>query len=304
MENLPLVSVIMPAYNVSKVIAESIESVLSQSYRNWELVVINDGSTDNTLVICKHFQRRDNRIILINLKNNVGLCNARNTGLFRARGELVAFLDSDDLWEKSKLEIQVLFHLETKARISHTNFIWFNERGRLKRLIPRSLNVLSKKAGFLYPYICYRNRIGILTVMLERSLIQEVNYFDYSDTCEDYFLWIKIARKGYKFGYINKKLSRYRVSENSMLHQVDRFKRARKKVISEVSNSDNNLNASKMWKYYYGNYGLIYYRLKNYKLAILYYIKCIKYCPLHYISLFVLPHLVLIKLKQVLDRVF
>ncbi|MDE0471745.1 MAG: glycosyltransferase family 2 protein [Ekhidna sp.] len=303
MKNLPLVSVIMPAYNVSKVIAESIESVLSQSYRNWELIIINDGSSDDTLAVSKHFQGRDNRITLINLKHNVGAANARNTGLLRAKGELIAFLDSDDLWERGMLEIQVSFHLKTQVKISHTNFVWFNERGVVNRLISRLLYVISKKSGILYPHICYRNRINFSTVMLEKSLVEEVNYFDDIDTNEDYYLCIKIAKKRYNFGYINRKLAKYRILENSLSHQTDRFKRDRKKLISNVSQSDDNLNAGMMWKYYYGNYGLIHYRSKNYKLAILYYIKCIKCCPLHYISLLVLLHLALIKLKQGFNKV-
>jgi len=139
MENLPLVSVIMPAYNASKTIAESIESVLSQSYRNWELIIINDASTDNTSAVSKHFREKDSRIILVDLKHNVGVYNARNTGLLRAGGELIAFLDSDDLWERGMLETQVSFHLKTQVKISHTNFIWFNERGVVNRLISRSL---------------------------------------------------------------------------------------------------------------------------------------------------------------------
>ena len=304
MQDLPLVSVIMPAYNVSKVIAESIGSVLSQSYRNWELIVINDASTDNTLAVSEQCMRSDNRIILINLKHNVGAANARNTGLWKSKGELIAFLDSDDLWDRSKLEIQVFFHLKTQVKISHTNFIWFNERGVVNRLISRSLYALSRRDGILYPNICYRNPINFSTVMLEKSLIEEVNYFDDVDTTEDYHFCIKIAKKGHKFGYIHKKLAKYRILENSLSHQIDRCKKTRKRIISEVSNSDHNVNASKMWKYYYGNYGLIYYRLKNYKLAILYYTRCIRCYPLHYISLFVILHLALIKLKQVLNRVF
>jgi len=140
--------------------------------------------------------------------------------------------------------------------------------------------------------------------MLEKSLVEEVNYFDDFRTQGDYRLWLKIAKRGYEFGYINKKLLKYRLSKNSLSQQMDIFRKDRKKIISEVSNSDDNINVSKMWKYYYGNYGLIYYRLKNYKLAILYYIRCIRCYPLHYISLFVLFHLFLIKLKQVLNRVF
>ena len=294
----------MPAYNAQETIAEAIESVLFQSYRNWELIIINDKSTDDTGAISEYFRERDNRIILINLKHKVVVSDARNTGLQKAKGEFIAFLDSDDLWESSKLETQVFFHLKTKMRISHTNLTRFNEKGIMKT---SSLNYLllafSKKSGNLYPNICYRNRLGMLTVMLEKSLAEEVNGFN-NHIDNEVYLWIKIARKGYKFGYIDKKLARYRVSKNNLTHQIGRCKRIRKRLIFELSDPSYSLNASLLWKYYYRYFGTMHRSSQNYKLAVLYYIKSVKYCPFHYITVFALLYLCSAGVRYILTKFF
>src|SRR5882757_4082321 len=104
--NTPLVSVIMPAYNAEKYIAEAINSVKQQTYTAWELIVIDDGSTDNTAAIIKKYAGTDNRI-MYTYQANGGQGKARNNGLKKATGEYVAFLDADDLWIPEKLNTQV-----------------------------------------------------------------------------------------------------------------------------------------------------------------------------------------------------
>ena len=123
MSSKPLVSIIMPAYNVEKTIKESIESVINQTYTNWELNIINDGSTDKTLEVINFF--KDDRIVLIEQKN-LGVANARNNGLKHSKGELVAFLDSDDLWCKEKLETQLKFMQKNELQFSYTQSYSFS----------------------------------------------------------------------------------------------------------------------------------------------------------------------------------
>src|ERR1044071_7783966 len=102
----PLVSVIMPAYNAERYIAASVRSVLAQTYQNWELIIVDDGSTDGTAAVAKSFAEADGRVRYV-YQPNGRLGNARNTGIRHARGPLIAFLDSDDLWMERKLELQL-----------------------------------------------------------------------------------------------------------------------------------------------------------------------------------------------------
>ena len=121
---IPLVSIIMPAYNTEKYIQASIDSVLNQTFTNWELIIINDGSTDSTVEIVKENQKRDHRIILINQVNKKQAA-ARNAGFKISKGEWIAILDSDDLWVNNKLEIQ----LESceKADVIYSSGIFYYE---------------------------------------------------------------------------------------------------------------------------------------------------------------------------------
>ena len=104
-----LVSIIMPAYNAEKYIEEAIQSVLKQTYTNWELIIVNDCSTDKTEQIIKKYQEQDQRIRLCSLTKNQGVANARNTAIKNAVGRYLAFLDSDDIWLQEKLEKQINF---------------------------------------------------------------------------------------------------------------------------------------------------------------------------------------------------
>ncbi len=105
----PLVSIITPVYNCERYLADTIESILSQTYENWELLLINDASHDGSSEIAKHYQSKDHRIHLFHLSSNSGAAVARNLGLTRATGKYVAFLDGDDLWKPQKLARQVHF---------------------------------------------------------------------------------------------------------------------------------------------------------------------------------------------------
>lgn len=109
-----LCSVIMPAYNSEKYIDEAIESVIRQTYKNWELIIVNDASTDDTEKIIKSYEEKDKRIKLISLAENQGVANARNMAIQIAEGRYIAFLDADDYWEKEKLQEQIKFMKKIK----------------------------------------------------------------------------------------------------------------------------------------------------------------------------------------------
>lgn len=283
--SVPEVSVVMPAYNAEKTISESINSVIKQTYSNWELIVINDGSNDNTLNILNLFAETERRIVIINLTKNGGLPNARNEGCKLAKGKYIAFLDSDDLWSVNKLTIQVEFHYSNpKIRISHTNFDSFVENGIVKRPFSRIIDKTNTKTGLLYPGICYRNTIGVLTVMLDKNLLKEVGYFDASMwTLEDQDLWVRIAKENKEFGYIDKILAFYRISPGGLSKKVGRYKKAYKYYIKKFNNASG-IDSKMLWRFYYRNFGTLYLDKKEFRLSKLYFWKSILISPVDLIS--------------------
>ena len=132
-----LISIVMPAYNSEKYIRNSIKSVINQTYKNWELIIIDDYSTDNTVSIIEEFQNKN--IHLIKNKKNSGAAISRNKGIKLAKGNYIAFLDSDDLWNKEKLEKQINFMKSNNYDFTYTSFTYLKERKTKKVIIPEKL---------------------------------------------------------------------------------------------------------------------------------------------------------------------
>lgn len=133
MTNMPLVSVVMPVYNVSKYLRQAIESVLDQTYRNLELIMIDDCSSDESLQIMKEYARKDDRIVVLANDTNQGVASTRNKGIQAARGEYIALLDSDDFWVADKLEKQIALMEQTKADIAYCSLCLIGEDGQQKK---------------------------------------------------------------------------------------------------------------------------------------------------------------------------
>jgi teichuronic acid biosynthesis glycosyltransferase TuaG len=298
------ISIIMPAYNAAKTISQSIESVIKQSHKNWELLIIDDGSQDNTSALVLDFQNKDQRIKLIKLSRNGGLSNARNEGCRAAIGSFISFLDSDDLWHENKLEIQVNFHLlNPEIDISHTDFHLFDDHGVLKRPFKRLIDRKRNKEGQIYPGICYKNPIGILTVMVRRSLLNDIGLFDTTLwTFEDQDLWVKIAKRRKHFGYIPDVLAFYRLVPGSISNKTGRYKKAYKKFITKLLSTDN-LNPHLLFRFYYRHFGIVYFKSHQYKLSRLYFLKSIQIIRFDLISLSTIVYTLLGIAKQSI-RVF
>lgn len=275
----------MPAYNAAKTIQESIDSILKQTYPEWELIIVNDCSTDKTTEIVESYIQNDHRIKLIPHERNLGLSAARNTGAKHASGNYIAFLDSDDLWFPDKLKEQILYHQKhPEILISHTDLNSFNENGILKRPWNSFMTGNRVKQGNLLPTLYYKNVIGVLTVMMTRQLFEEMKGFDVSLwTFEDQDLWIRIAEKGKRFGYVNKVLASYRISPNSLSRTLGKYKRAHKKLIKKYSS--HNLNKNIILGNYYRSFATVYFKRGNYKLANLYFKKSLRYHGLRFISI-------------------
>lgn len=208
MEAQPLVSVIMPSYNAEKYIAESIESVLHQTYANWELVITDDCSTDRTTDIVKSYCQQDQRIDFVVAERHSGIAGTRNQSITRAKGRFVAFLDNDDLWMPEKLEKQVNFMLETGCAFSYSEYELMKDDGT-----PKGKTI--KTAGVINYNKYLRNTIiGSGTIMLDTEKTGSLHMPD-NATSDDMALWCKILKDGHQAYPIPETLMRYRVRSNS-----------------------------------------------------------------------------------------
>lgn len=186
----PLVSVVMPAYNSEKYIGASISSVISQTLTSWELLVVDDCSTDGTKSIVGRFAEKDERISLIAMDKNSGTAKARNRGLMHARGRYVAFLDSDDLWESVKLEIQCKLAEDTGAEILYSSYDFIDADGHsLGRVFHAPLKIT-------FDDMLGQNAIGCSSCLV-LSRILGSNPFSSEFWHEDYLLWMTLLRDGH-----------------------------------------------------------------------------------------------------------
>lgn len=185
---MPLVSVIMPAFNAQKYIESSILSVVSQNYINWELLIIDDSSTDNTKKISENFASKDARIKIISGLRKLKASGARNLGLENAVGDYVAFLDADDLWDSNKLEVQVSRLLQEDAAFICSAYNVIRADGRFIRT-----QNASKKLS-LGSLLSKRSVVGCLTVVFDRNRIPEFRFREDMRSAEDYELWCRILK--------------------------------------------------------------------------------------------------------------
>lgn len=217
---LPLVSVILPTYNRADIIVNSVQSVLDQTYENIELIVVDDGSTDNTENVLSVYGDKIKYI----KQTNKGVSAARNAGISISSGDYIAFIDSDDIWRREKLELQVAFFNEHEADnvvMVSTDVVVVNIDGSVKnrrRLIKRDSSCL---LGFIDvfkdPYL------GLPTVMLKRKFIDTKCLFDENlTTAEDLDLYLKLSVK-HNVGYIHKKLVEVHKTEGSLSECADSY---------------------------------------------------------------------------------
>ena len=201
-----LVSVIMPNYNGAKYISIAIESVIFQTYPFWELIIIDDCSTDNSVNIIEEYVAKDKRIKLIRLPKNSGAAIARNTGIEVALGQYIAFLDSDDVWLPNKLEKQITFMKDNDIDLTYSSFYIINESGHIK--VIRTI-----KERISYKDLLKTNWIGNLTGIYDTQKLGKV--FMENVRHEDYTLWLKILKK-IKFAYgLNEPTAKYRILARS-----------------------------------------------------------------------------------------
>jgi glycosyltransferase involved in cell wall biosynthesis len=198
-----LVSIIMPAYNSADTISTSILSATNQSYKNIELIVVNDGSTDKTADICQSFVEKDMRIKFLS-QSNGGVSSARNTGIRMAKGEFIAFLDADDLWEQDKIEQQVMASRNQPEAIILTQLQRFSEDCSSRTLLSKSLppQYLSKN-DYLRTLLNLENHemASFGTSLVRKAHLEASGLFDENlVTAEDWDLWLRLA---FYFPFVN-----------------------------------------------------------------------------------------------------
>lgn len=270
-----LITVIIPTYNREKTIIRSIESVLKQTYKNFEIIIVDDNSTDNTAEKIKNYINKYSNIKYIKHSINKGGSAARNTGANMAKGKYLAFLDSDDEWLERKLEKQVIeFEKNDKVALVYTSFRVLDEKsGNIIRIHKNT------KYDDILIKLLYRNVIGTTSsILVKKECFDEVNGFNENFlSCQDLELYIKLALK-YEFGCVEDILLNYYVHNKSISCNLDNLisgQNLLEEMIEEIAQKrelieikKNNILAKR-----YNQIGKIYIRFSDYKNARVYFKK-------------------------------
>lgn len=232
----PLVSVIVPAYNAGKFIQQTLASILAQSYRNLEIIVVDDGSTDDTAEIVKSIAENDDRLILVS-QSNRGVAMARNCGIEMSRGEYLAPVDADDIWYPQKIEKQVHSMLKHGPRTGLV-YTWFNILDEEGCVTGRGREWTLE--GSVYRALIYANFVGNgSTPMMRRSCIDQVGLYNPglkaqgAEGCEDWDLYLRIARH-YEYRVVPEYLVGYRKYAGNMSSNYLQMAKSQWIVLNEI----------------------------------------------------------------------
>ncbi len=202
-----LVSIIMPSYNSAKTLDDAVTSVLAQTYKSWELIIIDDKSIDKSLKIAKKYALDDPRISVLSTGNNIGSGRARNIGISSSKGELIAFLDSDDLWLPNKLEVQVKMFSDPRIAFVCSAYQRFNT-------ITNETENIGVPKSIEFNELLKTNYIGCLTVVLRRNAYDSIKFPEMRKR-QDYALWLSLIKKGGSVQCSNQILAKYRYGHES-----------------------------------------------------------------------------------------
>jgi glycosyltransferase involved in cell wall biosynthesis len=223
-----LVSVIIPVYNRGDFVSYAIESILNQSYRYVEIVAVNDGSTDNSLAVLSRYASQYPVKVFVVDQPNAGQVRARNVGIRRARGEYIAFLDSDDTWALEKLDLQVPLFRE-KVGLVYSGINEIDTEGEKIRTVPCERGM----RGNIYKHLLVKNRMTGGSVVVRRTALDKVGLFDESfQAAENWDLWIRIAKE-YEVDFVDRPLVNYRVHQGNMSIDCGRMAEASWKILQK-----------------------------------------------------------------------
>lgn len=233
----PLVSIVTPAYNVEKYIEKTINSVLNQTYKNWEMIIVEDCSKDNTFKLIQNLSKIDGRIKVYQNDNNRGVSFTRNKAINIAQGKYIAFLDADDLWDKKKLEKQINFMEKEKILLSYTGYRKINSNGSIRGDIKVPLKLD-------YDELLKNCMISCITGVYNQKQLGK--YYFKNIKAEDYIYWLKMI-KSIDFAWgIQESLASYRVLENSRSSNKVDIVKHHWKIYYEIEN----LSLFRAIKYY------------------------------------------------------
>lgn len=217
MNNSPIVSIVIPTYNHAPMLQRALATVVEQTYQNWNAIVVNNFSTDNTLEVVAAFN--DPRIQCVNFRNNGVIGASRNEGIALATGMYVAFLDSDDTWFPTKLEKCVEILESGSDLVCHAEY-WIDESGK-SRLVAYGPSEAATHHNLIYK----GNRISTSATVVRAALLKEVHGFDVAPeliSTEDYDLWIRLAAKSDKFAFISEPLGEYHRHDNNVSANIEK----------------------------------------------------------------------------------
>jgi len=208
----PLISIIIPFYKKKNYIKQTINSILKQSYKNFEIILIYDDPDRSDLpYVLKILKKIKKKIIVVN-KKNIGAGLSRNLGIIKARGKFISFIDADDIWKKHKLKDQLLFMLDNKIDFSFTSYSIINKKNDIIKFI-------KAKSVIGYQDLIKSCDIGLSTVMIAKKLLIK-SKFSSIKTKEDYILWLKLSKKNVKMMGIKDELVFWRKLDNSLSSSV------------------------------------------------------------------------------------
>ena len=202
------ISVIIPCYNVGQYLHECLESVLKQSYKNFEIILVYDDGNLHDLKLVNFLMTKFKKKKIIVNKKNIGVSKSRNKALKYCKGKYIAFIDADDLWKKNKLYEQTQFMEKNLASFSFTSYDVVNIKGKL----------IKKRHVFYdpsYDQLSKKNIIGLSTVMINKKILNHIKFPDLK-TQEDFALWLNLLKKGIKLSHIPTALSSWRLTKNSL----------------------------------------------------------------------------------------
>ena len=213
MKFTPLISVVIPAYNAEQFLDETLESVLSQTYENWECIIVNDGSTDNTESVVKKWCEKDARFRYF-YKENSGASDTRNFGIKETRGEYIAFLDADDILTSDNLEVRINVLIEQNVDLVATKLQHFTDKlPKVSKNNARQDVLYYAKEGLTQ--LMAFNKVTPSTVLCKKSVMDEVGGFTWHKKAEDLHCWLKVLFAGYKIYRLGEYYAYRRMHNNS-----------------------------------------------------------------------------------------
>jgi glycosyltransferase involved in cell wall biosynthesis len=215
--SMPTMSVVMPCHNHGRFLAESVESILNQTYKQLELIIVDDGSSDDSRDVILALARKDSRIRVVLHDRNRGASNSRNDGVRAAQGDFISFCDADDLWMPEKLSVQLKILEENKRYdVVYSDAVIIDGNGaNTGQRFSQVYRLPRNPSGFLFKDLCLRNFINMQTVMLRRDCVQPGELFDERIRwVEDWWCWTRLSKQ-HLFFYSEQPLSKYRVHSRS-----------------------------------------------------------------------------------------